>query len=60
MDKLTFDQLKGVDGRFGEDVMGCWDYERAVEMKSAKGGTGRKGVMEQIEVLKGILIEAEK
>ncbi|KAG7007716.1 argininosuccinate lyase [Physcia stellaris] len=55
MDKLRFEQLKGVDERFGEDVMECWDYERAVEMKSAKGGTGREGVKEQIEVLKGIL-----
>lgn len=59
MDKLTFEQLKGVDGRFGEDVVECWDYERAVEMKSAKGGTGRESVMEQIAVLKGMLVEAE-
>ena len=55
MDRLDFEQLKGVDGRFEEDVMGCWDYERAVEMKSAKGGTGRDVVKEQIEVLKRIL-----
>ena len=55
MDKLTFEQLMGVDDRFAEDVMGCWDYERAVEMKSAKGGTSRERVMEQVEMLKGML-----
>ena len=55
MDKLGFEQLKGVDERFKEDVMGCWDYERAVEMKRAKGGTGKDGVKEQIEVLRRIL-----
>ena len=55
MDKLSFEQLKGVDERFAEDVMGCWDYERAVEMKSAKGGTGTASVKEQIGVLKAML-----
>ena len=59
MDKLSFEQLKGVDGRFAEDVVDVWDYERAVEMKSAKGGTGRESVREQIEVLKGMLVESE-
>ena len=57
MDKLTFKELQEVDERFEEDVMQCWDNERAVEMKSAKGGTSRKAVMEQIEILKGMLIE---
>ena len=57
MDKLTFEQLQEVDERFEEDVMQCWDNERAVEMKNAKGGTSRKAVMEQIERLKGLSIE---
>lgn len=55
IDKLSFELLRGVDERFGEDVMECWDYERAVEMKSAKGGTGREGVREQVQILKGML-----
>ena len=59
MDKLTFEQLQKVDERFEENVMECWDNERAVEMKSAKGGTSRKGVMEQIEILKAMLIGDE-
>ena len=59
MDKLTFEQLREVDDRFEEDVMQCWDNERAVEMKSAKGGTSRKAVMEQIAILKEMLTEDE-
>ena len=60
MDKLTFEQLQKVDERFGKDVMQCWDNERAVEMKSTKGGTSRKGVMEQVEILKEMLLQREE
>jgi len=54
-DKLSYEQLKSVDGRFEPDVKDCLDYERAVELKSSKGGTSENSVREQIAVLKKIL-----
>ena len=58
MDKLSFKQLKGVDSRFEEDVEKCFNYERSVEMRTAKGGTSKATVREQIEVLKHLLKDA--
>lgn len=55
MDKLSFAQLQGVDSRFEKDVEDCFNYERSVEMRSAKGGTSKASVMEQINVLKDLL-----
>jgi argininosuccinate lyase len=57
MDKLSLEQLKGVDSRLGDDVLECLDYERAVELKSAVGGTSKAAVRGQIEVLKKVLAE---
>jgi argininosuccinate lyase len=54
MDKLTIEELQGVDNRFGKDVLDVFDYERSVEMKSAIGGTSRLAVKEQIKILKDI------
>ena len=55
MDELSFDQLKSVDERFGEDVMGVFDYQKSAETRSAKGGTSRNAVQEQIQLLKKLL-----
>jgi len=55
MDQLSFEQLKKIDSHFEEDVAECFDYEKSVEMHSAAGGTARKSVLAQIEVLKKIL-----
>ena len=55
MDKLSFEQLKGVHARFEKDVETCFNYERSVEMRSAKGGTSKASVREQINVLKDLL-----
>ena len=57
MDKLSFEQLQGVDKRFEKDVMEVFDYQKSVEMRSAKGGTSRSAVMEQIEAVKQALTE---
>jgi len=54
-DQLSYEQLKSVDGRFEPDVKECLDYERAVELKSSKGGTSKSSVREQITVLKKML-----
>lgn len=49
MDKLSFEQLKEVDGRFEKDVLESFDYQKSVEMRSAKGGTSMGSVREQIK-----------
>ncbi|BDD63472.1 argininosuccinate lyase [Monascus purpureus] len=55
MDTLQLEELRTVDGRFEEDIKACLDYERAVELKDAVGGTSKRAVIEQIGVLKGLL-----
>lgn len=55
MNTLSLEQLQGIDSRFGSDVQECLDYERAVELKDAIGGTSKRAVREQIETLKAIL-----
>jgi argininosuccinate lyase len=55
MDKLKYEQLKSVDSRFEEDVAHVFDYERSVEMRSAKGGTSKSSVLEQIQVLRKMI-----
>ncbi|RDW91476.1 argininosuccinate lyase-like protein [Coleophoma crateriformis] len=55
MDQLTYEQLKGIDSRFNEDVSAIFDYEKSVEMRSAAGGTSKKSVEQQIKVLKEML-----
>ncbi|KAL9013116.1 MAG: hypothetical protein Q9173_002159 [Seirophora scorigena] len=55
MDALGVPELRGVDARFGDDVTACFDQEAAVEKRTAKGGTARESVREQIEVLKQLL-----
>ncbi|KAM3420954.1 hypothetical protein BST61_g4186 [Cercospora zeina] len=55
MDKLTFEQLQGVDGRFEKDVLEVFNYQASVEARSAKGGTSRSAVLEQIEAIREIL-----
>ncbi|KAI7110781.1 putative argininosuccinate, partial [Hortaea werneckii] len=55
MDQLSFQQLQSVDQRFEQNVMEVFDYQKSVEMRSAKGGTSRSAVMEQIEAVKKAL-----
>ncbi|KAI7514988.1 putative argininosuccinate [Hortaea werneckii] len=57
MDQLSFQQLQSVDQRFEQNVMEVFDYQKSVEMRSAKGGTSRSAVMEQIEAVKKALAE---
>ncbi|KAI2463520.1 argininosuccinate lyase [Annulohypoxylon bovei var. microspora] len=55
MNELTYEQLKSIDARFEEDIAESFDYERSVEMRSAKGGTSKESVLEQIKVLRDTL-----
>lgn len=59
MDELAVEELRGVDKRFGDDVRACFDHEAAVEKRTAKGGTARESVREQIRVLKELLKTGE-
>lgn len=59
MDELGLEQLREVDSRFDADVQECFDYEAAVERRKTKGGTSKESILEQIEILKGML-ESEK
>ncbi|KAF2436950.1 argininosuccinate lyase [Tothia fuscella] len=52
MDQLTVKELQGVDARFGEDVKLCFDYQKSVEQRTAKGGCSKSACREQIEVIK--------
>ncbi|KAJ2984640.1 hypothetical protein NUW58_g5952 [Xylaria curta] len=56
MDTLSLEQLKAIDNRFTDDVMDIFNYETSVESRSAKGGTSRSSILEQIKVLKAILM----
>ena len=51
MDKLSKEQLKGVDARFGDDVMKCFNFEQSVETRTVTGGTSKKSVQGQVEAL---------
>ena len=53
MDELLHADLQSVDKRLGSDFI--FDYEKSVEMRSAKGGTSKSAVREQIGVLKSML-----
>ena len=55
MDKLSTKQLQAVDSRFEDDITEVFDYERSVEMRSAKGGTSMASVKEQIRVIQDLL-----
>lgn len=55
MNELSYEQMKSIDERFGKDIANIFNYEQSVEMRSAKGGTSRQTVLEQIEVLRKAL-----
>ncbi|KAI5861598.1 argininosuccinate lyase C-terminal-domain-containing protein [Durotheca rogersii] len=55
MDKLSLEQLKAIGNRFTEEIMDIFNYEKSVESRSAKGGTSRSSILEQIEVPRALL-----
>jgi argininosuccinate lyase len=59
MDQLSLEQLKAVDPRLGDDVLQCLDYERAVELKDAVGGTSRSAVRGQIARMKQVVLDRQ-
>ncbi|KAM4055666.1 lyase domain-containing protein [Hirsutella rhossiliensis] len=55
MNELSYEQLKAIDGRFEEDIRDVFNYDTSVERRSAKGGTSKSSVLEQIKVLREML-----
>jgi argininosuccinate lyase len=55
MNELSYEQMKGIDARFEEDISEVFDYEKSVEMRSAKAGTSRSSVLAQIKALNELL-----
>ncbi|EXJ62964.1 argininosuccinate lyase [Cladophialophora yegresii CBS 114405] len=55
MDRLSLQQLQGVDKRFGDDVMQAFNYESSVEKRTVLGGTSKRSVEEQIERIQELL-----
>ncbi|KAM5511998.1 argininosuccinate lyase [Fusarium oxysporum f. sp. phaseoli] len=55
MDQLSLEQLQAIDRRFPDNIKDVFNYEASVKSRNAQGGTSRAGVLEQIEVLKGML-----
>ena len=55
MNEFSIEQMKAIDERFEEDIADTFNYESSVEARSAKGGTSRSSVLEQIKVLRAML-----
>ncbi|KAI1754877.1 argininosuccinate lyase [Xylaria castorea] len=55
MNELTYEQLRSIDARFEPDIAEYFDYDRSVELRSARGGTSKSCVLEQIKVLREML-----
>jgi argininosuccinate lyase len=55
MNEMSYEDFQSIDSRFTKDVLKCFDYEHSVEQHSAIGGTARKSVLGQIEILKKML-----
>ncbi|KAF4457792.1 argininosuccinate lyase [Fusarium albosuccineum] len=55
MNEFSHEQIKAIDERFEEDIADVFNYETTIESRSAKGGTSKATVLEQIEILNKIL-----
>ncbi|KAL9130619.1 MAG: hypothetical protein Q9217_001233 [Psora testacea] len=53
IDQLSYEDLRAIDSRLGSDFV--FDHEKSVELKTAKGGTSKSSVREQIQLLKGMI-----
>ena len=49
---LSVADLQGLHPAFGDDVVQVWDFEASVERRDALGGTSRRAVLAQIQVLR--------
>jgi argininosuccinate lyase len=49
INELSVDEFKGLSAVFQDDVKHVFDFEASVEARSARGGTAKKSVLDQIE-----------
>ncbi|KAH8885800.1 argininosuccinate lyase [Thozetella sp. PMI_491] len=52
MNELSYEQLKEIDARFGEDIADAFDYEQSAELRSPLGGTAKASVLQQVKILR--------
>ena len=50
LDKLTLEDFMVVSAKFESDILDIFDYEKSMEQYNAKGGTGSKSILWQIDV----------
>jgi argininosuccinate lyase len=55
LDELSVEEFKGLSSAFEEDVKHVFNFEASVEARSARGGTAKKSVLDQIGRLKELL-----
>lgn len=55
LNDLSFDDYKSLSGTFSEDIHTIFDFEASVERRESIGGTSRKMVERQIQVLRNVL-----
>ena len=55
LDALSFDDLKGIDQRIGEDVFGALSVESSVAARSSLGGTAPDQVRKQVAAARKLL-----
>jgi len=55
LNELTIQDFKSLHEEFSDDVFSVFDFEASVERRQAIGGTSRKMVDRQIDVLRTVL-----
>jgi argininosuccinate lyase len=55
IDRLSVQDLKSLSAVFEEDVLKVFDFEASVEARTARGGTAKKCVLDQVERLREML-----
>ena len=60
LSELTFSSLQQLSPLFDEDVIGVFDFERAVDRRRTPGGTGPEAVAEQIAAAKAWLANRDR
>lgn len=55
INKLPMSELKEINGKFADDVYEIFSFEKSVEQYQGIGGTSKKSVLMQIQVIKDFL-----
>ncbi|KAL0947029.1 hypothetical protein HGRIS_013172 [Hohenbuehelia grisea] len=55
LNELTLADFKGLNEKFGDDILDVFDFEASVERRESIGGTSRKMIDRQVAVLRSAL-----